>query len=989
MLKKVCSVIALVLGLLATAPAQSIKDQWVDSVFHTLDEDEKIGQLFMVPVYAKSNANYLDELRNTIRNHQPGGLIIMDGGPVQVSQLQSQILDLAATPLMLGINAANGLGKTLDSTMTFTSMLRMGAVRDDRLIYEVGAEIARQMKVLGLHINFAPPVELLTATRFDSLERSFGDSRDNIAAKAVAYLQGLQDQGVIACARNFPVKGLTVVELRKDELPVVEGYIDSVEAYPYRRMLNAGIGGILTASSEFPLFYEKKRIARKNRFPPSILSSVYAGQWLRNTMDFQGLVFVNARDIAAETNRFRDGEAEMLAFQAGNDMILFPEQLGAAVRRIRRLLRKDARFATLLDEKVRKILAVKYDLGLHQRKSTPAYQIDNLLNTDHAQRLHRRLLERSVTVVRNDLAILPLRFLENRKFATVSVGLPAPNTFTDVTGKYVVAEHFVATDDSVATLAGQLEPFTTIVVGLFADPNGYPAVMEQLAALQAEHEVILAVFGSPLWLTSLDRFNTVVEGYEAGPMGHIVPQSIFGALDATGMLPLTVGNFTTGSGDVLLSLQRLGYSYAEDVELDSRVLEKIGAIAEEAITMEATPGCYVLVARKGKVVYEKAFGHLTYDSLAPEVTDRTIYDLASVTKVAATLQAVMFLQDRGLIDIYRKASYYLPRLRRSNKRDFTVKDILTHQAGLWPFLPFWAQTMKSGQYLPGYYDTIASNRYPYLVAEGLYASAAMRDSVWNWVVTSRVREKPVRTPYDYRYSDMGFYILQQLSEAMLNQPMEDFLQQNLYEPLGATSVGYLPLRRFDKNLIAPTERDTLFRKRLLIGTVHDQGAAMFGGVAGHAGLFSNANDLAKLAQMLLQEGYYGGIRYYRPETVRLFTQKQFDTSRRGLGWDKGAQSEWNSPTSLYASPATFGHTGFTGTCMWVDPEFDLVYIFLSNRVHPKMTNNKLLSLNIRSRIQDVIYESIFSYCTKPRPVYRTDTPLAEWAPPETLNTILK
>ncbi len=209
---------------------------------------------------------------------------------------------------------------------------------------------------------------------------------------------------------------------------------------------------------------------------------------------------------------------------------------------------------------------------------------------------------------------------------------------------------------------------------------------------------------------------------------------------------------------------------------------------------------------------------------------------------------------------------------------------------------------------------------------------------------------------------MGFYILQHLAEKILNQPIEDFLAQNLYEPLGANSVGYLPLNRFPRERIAPTEHDQSFRRRLLVGTVHDQGAAMHGGIAGHAGLFGDANDLAKLGQMLLQEGTYGGIQYYKPETVRLFTKKQFESSRRGLGWDKPVQSDWNSPTSLYASPRTFGHTGFTGTCIWVDPEFDLVYIFLSNRVHPDMTNNKLLNANIRSRIQDVIYQSIFSYC---------------------------
>ena len=249
-----------------------------------------------------------------------------------------------------------------------------------------------------------------------------------------------------------------------------------------------------------------------------------------------------------------------------------------------------------------------------------------------------------------------------------------------------------------------------------------------------------------------------------------------------------------------------------------------------------------------------------------------------------------------------------------------------------------------------------------MVAEHLYTPLAMRDSLWHWIIASKVRDKPSRTPYDYKYSDMGFYIMQHLAEKLLNQPLEDFIQQNLYEPLGSGTTGFLPLARFPFTQIAPTEDDKLFRKTLLIGTVHDQGAAMMGGVAGHAGLFSNAADLAKLGQMLLQQGTYGGYRFYKPATIKMFTQKQFESSRRGLGWDKPIQSEWNGPTSLAASPKTFGHTGFTGTCIWVDPEFDLVYVFLSNRVNPSMTNNKLLNANIRPRIQDVIYESIFNYC---------------------------
>jgi CubicO group peptidase (beta-lactamase class C family) len=368
----------------------------------------------------------------------------------------------------------------------------------------------------------------------------------------------------------------------------------------------------------------------------------------------------------------------------------------------------------------------------------------------------------------------------------------------------------------------------------------------------------------------------------------------------------------------------------------------------------------VLVARKGKVVYEESFGHFTYEK-QNAVSDNTIYDLASVTKVAATLQAVMFIYEKGLIDVNKKASAYLPELKTSNKKDYTLKDILTHQAGLWPFLPFWAQTVKDSVFLPAFYNDTLSAQYPYIVSNKLYGHKSIRDSLWSWIVEAKVREKPARTPYDYRYSDMGFYILQRLSEKILNQPLDDFLGQNLYEPLGASTTGYLPLLKFPMNQIAPTENDRIFRKSLLIGMVHDQGAAMMGGVAGHAGLFSSANDLAKLGQMLLQEGEYGGTRYFKRETVRLFAGKQFASSHRALGWNRGVGG-WDGSTSVYASPKMYGHTGFTGTCIWIDPEFDLVYIFLSNRVHPDMTNNKLLNANIRSRIQDVVYQSIFEYC---------------------------
>jgi CubicO group peptidase (beta-lactamase class C family) len=322
------------------------------------------------------------------------------------------------------------------------------------------------------------------------------------------------------------------------------------------------------------------------------------------------------------------------------------------------------------------------------------------------------------------------------------------------------------------------------------------------------------------------------------------------------------------------------------------------------------------------------------------------------------------MHEKGMIDVYKKLSVYLPELKATNKEDFTIKDILTHQAGLWPFLPFWAETVKDSSIIKKYYSRQPTEDFPFPVAENLFATKAMKDSLWQWIIKAKIRDKVSRTPYDYRYSDMGFYMLQHLAEKMLNMPMEDFLQKNIYQPIGASTMGYLPLRKFQMANVAPTEDDKLFRKELLVGYVHDQGAAMHGGIAGHAGLFSNANDLAKMGQLWLNGGNYGGVPFLKPETLNYFTQKQYETSRRGLGWDKPTISYWDGPTSYHASAKTFGHTGFTGTCVWVDPEFNLVYIFLSNRVYPDMTNNKILNANIRPRIQEVIYKSIFEYCSR-------------------------
>ncbi len=965
MYKKVFLSLLVMCSLLFRLHAQTTIAR-VDSLLQTLSLDEKIGQLFMVPVYANSDRHYLDEIETAVKSHFVGGIILMDGSISKVTQLIDYVQNNSTIPLFIGIDGAGGVGRKIDSAFVFPSNIALGALANDTLVYQTATEIAHQMKLLGINLNFGPSGDLIFPDEIDTPSDAFGSNKINVANKAVAFMRGLQDHGIMACAKRFPMQGITIVEVKKDALPRLNAYIDSTTIYPYRQLFTNGIKCVLPASTEFPLFYEKKKTIKRNKYSPALLSTIYAGQWLRKELDYKGLVFVSIPEIQNQTGKYNGGEAEVLAFEAGNDMILFPDDINPAIRKIKRLMKKEKRFEAQLDETVRKILIAKIENHLFDAKPGSPEDLYQELHTLDGQLFNKQLIANIVTVVKDEQGFLPIKNLDGKRFLTISMGKETNNAFNQLANKYTRFHHVDdrAKPDEIFKIA---QASDVIILNMFKIlDSDDKQLIGRLQTLESEKQIVVCNFQNPNQLRAVEKFNNLIQAYaDDDETLRITAQAVFGALPLKAKLPLTVSpTIKEGTGVATPSLKRFQFALPEEAGLNPHVLEQIEKIAKEAIDIKATPGCHVLVARKGKIVYEKSFGYQTYANMIP-VTDSTIYDLASVTKVIATLQAVMFMHDRGLIDYNKKASYYLPELKVSNKKDITIKEILTHQAGLWPFLPFWSNTLKDTVFLPVFYNKNLSKEYPYQVANHLYASTGMRDSLWHWIINAKMRAKMDRTSFDYKYSDMGFYIMQHLAEKVLNQPLEDFLNQNLYEPLGANTTGFLPLSRFLPVQIAPTENDKLFRRTLLTGTVHDQGAAMQGGVAGHAGLFSDARDLAKVGQMLLQQGEYGGIQYYKPETVKIFTRKQFDSSRRGLGWDRPIQSDWNSPTSLYASPKTFGHTGFTGTCIWVDPEFDLVYVFLSNRVHPSMTNNKLLTAGIRSRIQDVIYQSIFSYCENP------------------------
>ena len=951
---------SLVLLLSTTvASAQTEKQKWVDSVFHTLSQHEKIGQLFFTRFSSHVPGETLRILEKDVASGHIGGVIFTSGTVDRQARMTSRLQSETRIPLLISQDGSGGPGYLLDSAMRFPTPLAQGAIADESLIYRIARETGKQLKALGVHMSLSPnATPVYSATK--NPDFLFGDNAEAVAKKTLLHMKGLQDAGVLSCAKYFPLKSIEVIDQKgKSHITV---YHDTLVSKPFRHLFQNGLNAVIPDATDLAVFFEPRRSDLKKKLSDTTFGLFESGDLLHAPLGFHGVVMIDVESMESSADKFEPGDAALLAFQAGAEiMIISGGDPDPGLRKIRKLIHSQKEYAARLDARVRKVLALKYDAGLSRPAPVDHALLQYNLHTPESQVLRSRALKGTVTVVKNENDVLPIVALEDRKFFCLMAGDSIrSDIFYRNVRKYVPAGRFLI-DDHINQ--ADLSPHDVILVALF--PNTTKKTLQNVMGLLQEvsdpQQVVIADFGCRIFQPYAGRFATVINGYtDDKDVVGIIPQVIFGGLPAEGVLPVRYGDFPSGTGVRTRDLDRLAYSFPEDAGIDGKTLEKIAHIANEAIAAGSTPGCYVLVAKEGKVIFDHAFGHLTYDQVLP-VTEETIYDLASLTKVSATLQAVMFMQERGIIDVHKKLSVYLPELRGTSKKDVTIIDALTHQAGLVPFVPLWPLTVEGPALKPIYYSSRQNVQYPLQISPNVFGSPILKDSVWSWITFSRMLEKPARTPYTYRYSDLGFMMFKQLAERNLNQPLEDFLQQNFYEPLGAYSLGYNPLHRFPSERIAPTELDTLFRHGLVLGTVHDERAAMLGGVSGHAGLFGTASDLSKLGQMLLQGGRYGGLTYYQPETVQMFTARQYASSRRGLGWDKPVVGEWNSPTSRYASGDTFGHTGFTGTCLWVDPQFDLVYIFLSNRVFPDRSD-KLIQTNIRSRIQDVIYEAIFNFC---------------------------
>ncbi len=933
------------------------QQQWVDSVFNSLNDDQKIAQLMVIRAHSNLGPDHVAKVTNDIQQYNVGALCFFQGGPVRQANLTNFYQSIAKTPLMITIDGEWGLGMRLDSVDRFPYQLTLGALNDDELIYRMGRAVGDQCKRIGIHVNYAPVVDVNNNPNNPVIGyRSFGEDKYKVARFGVAYMKGMQDVGIMACAKHFPGHGDVDVDSHLD-LPAINksmAQLDSLELMPFRAMFKAGVGSVMIAHLYIPAIDNSANRATS-------ISKNNVTNLLKNDLGFKGLTFTDALEMQGVAKYFPGGTIAVEALIAGNDMLCLPASVPETIEAVKEAIKQKRLTWDDIYVKVRKVLASKYELGLNQAKPI---ELNNLLNDLNAKTnpIRYEVAVKTITLLQNSSPALQVT--KGKRIAHVCIGDSVYNEFgRRMTEEWNADSYFLSFKDSssksdeilTSIRNGNYDAIITAIHNYNLRPaNNYmisPAAVRLVQDLQSFNTATF-VFGNVLALPNFCSAKTLVACYQDDDITrNAAADLIAGSITTRGTLPVSICSFKYGTGIPY------GNTKTDIVKAKPNRFAAVDSIALDAIDKKAFPGCVVLAVHKGEIVYHKAFGNYKYEP-SPPMTPESIFDLASVTKISATTVSVMRLYEEGKLDLHKKLGDYLPWVRGTDKANLKIEDILLHQAGLVPFIPFYRETIDSttGIPNPAIYSDKPKPGFAVRVAENIY----LRND-WNDTIFNRILKSPLGPPNKYVYSDNDFIFLGKIVEALSGLPLDEYVQKNFYNKIGMATTGFKPRTRFAVDRMVPTETEKHFRRQTTQGDVHDEGASLFGGVAGHAGLFSDAYDLAMLYQMLLNGGTFNGESYLNKQTIKYFTAYHSEVSRRGLGFDKPEKDNATRKEPYPAasvSPETFGHTGFTGTCVWVDPKSELVYIFLSNRVYPTRDNNKLGQMSIRGKIQDAIYKAL-------------------------------
>ena len=962
--------------------AQDAETRWVDSVYNSLTLEQRVAQLICVRANQPDEPFY-EKVGKYIKQYNIGGVCFFRAeAEAQVKQTNAWQA-MAQTPLMVSIDAEWGLAMRVKKTIAYPYQMTLGAIADDELIYEMGQQVAEQCQRMGIHVNFAPVADVNSNAANPIIGvRSFGENPQTVGEKATAYALGMQSKGLITTMKHFPGHGNTSTDSHLT-LPTVTRTMDEVrdiELAPFQYMINQGVNGAMVGHLYFPAIEKVKNTS-------SSLSYGVVTELLKEGMGFDGLIFTDGLDMKGVSEKVRNDSVPYVAFMAGNDVLILPHDVPFAIKTIKAAAERDPIAAARLEESCKKILRYKYRVGLNHYKPVSTANLMTDLKKNSYKELRQQLYSEAITVLRNENQVFPLD--NKRKIAVVTIG----NTKNDVNNGLVErgfdTKSFVTTKEEIASKSAEwlkkLATYDLVVVNIektsmFASKNyGIPGETVQFFnRLVKQNDVILNLFACPYALDMFqinNRVKGIVVAYQDEvPAVNAVVRLLSGELEAHGTLPVSVGKFKCGDGIIGAMPERKEHivpqkeipapampmgqngqmgSSSKGV-LSEKYVSKLDSVAQLGIRQKAYPGCQIVVMKDGNMVYDKCFGNFTYGG-GHQVQPDDLYDIASCTKIFASTLAIMKLYEDGLIDLNKTLADFFPYLRGNPHGRLKLIDIMTHQAGLKAWVPFFQATIDENGPMFEYYSDKIDENHNVRVAENLYLVNNYEDRIFDSVSKTPLGKKK------YLYSDMGFYYMPKIVKQITNQNIWDYLNEKFYLPMNLNHICYQPLSHFSREQIAPTENDTVFRKQLVWGDVHDQVAAMFGGVSGHAGLFSNAHDLAALMQMFLNEGTYNGVRYLKPETVRYFTTAPFaasNSNRRGIGFDKLPINKKGSCTaSKSGSMEGYGHTGFTGTFVWADPANNTVIVFLSNRVYPDAEPNILVRTGIRTTLHDILYEA--------------------------------
>jgi beta-glucosidase-like glycosyl hydrolase/CubicO group peptidase (beta-lactamase class C family) len=928
-------------------------DKWATEKLSNMSLDEKIGQFFMVSAYSNQGEKHLKEVESLVTNEKVGGIIFFQGEKANLVSSINRFQSVAKVPLLIGMDAEWGTNMRLFDGERFPFAYTIGAADDVVLSEKIASMMAFECQEMGIHINFAPVADVNSNPKNPVIGfRSFGENPKKVADHVKAFVRGMEGNGVMTSIKHFPGHGNTDADSHF-ELPTVTESLKTIEAinfYPFQEGIRVGSSSVMVGHLNVP--------ALDNSGTPSSLSKKIIGDYLIKQMGFQGLIISDALNMKAVADKYGKTEVVVKAFEAGCDILLFPESVNEAINAIKTKVEKGQISKTEIDERCLKILKAKYKFVVAPKKATEFSKTE----MDLAK---KEVYEKAVTVLKNDSDILPLKRLD-KKIAHVSIGIHT-TSFRESLDLFADVDHFqyFTAGEAITAFSKVSGQYDVIIVALHSgtvrpvNNFGYGNDLNNfITSSPSNKETVLVVFGNPLVLqnnTDLSTVDAVMVGYENNALlQKTVGQMIFGAVPMVGNLPITVTDLYPREHGIQVKWGgRLKFSQPEELGISIQKLKEIDQIAENAIKKGAFPGCQIVVAVEGKIIYRKSFGTQQYES-KDSVRNTDLYDIASVSKIAGSTVGIMKLQTDDKFSLSKNLSDYIPEVTGNGSfGSILIRDMMAHQAGLTAWIPFYKRTLKNGELNTDIYSKTQKSGFDAQVAQDIWIKNGFSDSIYKQILATSLGTKK------YEYSDLGYYFIKKIIEKQAGQAFQDYLMQQFYLPMGLRSMRYQPRNYYPLDRIVPTENDKVFRKQLVHGYVHDPGAAMLGGIGGHAGLFSNATDLASLMQLILNKGRYGNVNYIKPEVVEEFTKAQFAGNRRGAGFDRPSPGG-GGPCYDGASQLSFGHSGFTGTLVWSDPKYDINYVFLSNRVCPDQDNWKIRDMSIRTEIQKVIYEAVLA-----------------------------